>query len=203
MDIDILITFFLTSILLTLSPGPDIIYVISQSISKGIKPALMTSLGLTSGLLIHTFFVTIGLSLIISENDYIFNMIKLLGVFYFLYLIVLTFKNRHIKKESSVYNNSSNHFFRGLLMNLLNPKVSLFFIAFFPSFLFHNDLNNEIQFLILGSIFWIQATLVFLLVSLLSSSLNLYTSRYAYVINNLYLFEIGIYIFIIYWIVSQ
>ena len=68
MDIDILITFFLTSILLTLSPGPDIIYVISQSISKGIKPALMTSLGLTSGLLIHTFFVTIGLSLIISEN---------------------------------------------------------------------------------------------------------------------------------------
>ena len=203
MNIDILITFFLTSLLLTLSPGPDIIYVISQSISKGIKPALMTSLGLTSGLLIHTFFVTIGLSLIISENDYIFNMIKLLGVFYFLYLIVLTFKNRHIKKESSVDNNSSNHFFRGLLMNLLNPKVSLFFIAFFPSFLFHNDLNNEIQFLILGSIFWIQATLVFLLVSLLSSSLNLYTSRYAYVINNLYLFEIGIYIFIIYWIVSQ
>ena len=174
MDIDILITFFLTSILLTLSPGPDIIYVISQSISKGIKPALMTSLGLTSGLLIHTFFVTIGLSLIISENDYIFNMIKLLGVFYFLYLIVLTFKNRHIKKESSVDNNSSNHFFRGLLMNLLNPKVSLFFIAFFPSFLFHNDLNNEIQFLILGSIFWMQATFVFFGLCKLSSNLNLF-----------------------------
>ena len=91
MDIDILITFFLTSILLTLSPGPDIIYVISQSISKGIKPALMTSLGLTSGLLFHTFFVTIGLSLIISENDYIFNLIKLLGVFYFLYLIAVSY----------------------------------------------------------------------------------------------------------------
>jgi len=202
MDIDILITFFLTSLLLTLSPGPDIIYVISQSISKGIKPALMTSLGLTFGLLIHTFFVTIGLSLIISENDYIFNMIKLLGVFYFLYLIVLTFKNRNIKKESIIENNSSNHFFRGLIMNLLNPKVSLFFIAFFPSFLFHNNLNNEIQFLILGSIFWMQATFVFLSVSLISSNLNLLSNRYAYVSNNIYLFEIGVYIFIVYWIVS-
>ena len=202
MDIDILITFFLTSILLTLSPGPDIIYVISQSISKGIKPALMTSLGLTSGLLFHTFFVTIGLSLIISENDYIFNLIKLLGVFYFLYLIVTTFKNRNIKKESIIENNSSNHFFRGLIMNLLNPKVSLFFIAFFPSFLFHNNLNNEIQFLILGSIFWMQATFVFLSVSLISSNLNLLSNRYAYVSNNIYLFEIGVYIFIVYWIVS-
>ena len=202
MDIDILITFFLTSILLTLSPGPDIIYVISQSISKGIKPALMTSLGLTSGLLFHTFFVTIGLSLIISENDYIFNLIKLLGVFYFLYLIVLTFKNRNIKKESIIDNRSSNHFFRGLIMNLLNPKVSLFFIAFFPSFLFHNNINNEIQFLILGSIFWMQATFVFFSVSLLSSNLNLYSNRYAYISNNIYLFEIGVYIFIVYWIVS-
>ena len=202
MDIDILITFFLTSLLLTLSPGPDIIYVISQSISKGIKPALMTSLGLTFGLLIHTFFVTIGLSLIISENDYIFNMIKLLGVFYFLYLIVLTFKNRNIKKESIIENNSSNHFFRGLIMNLLNPKVSLFFIAFFPSFLFHNNLNNEIQFLILGSIFWMQATFVFLSVSLISSNLNLLSNKCAYVSNNIYLFEIGVYIFIVYWIVS-
>ena len=57
MDVDVLITFFLTSLLLTISPGPDIIYVISQSISKGLKSAVMTSLGLTFGLLIHTFFV--------------------------------------------------------------------------------------------------------------------------------------------------
>ena len=141
MDIDILITFFLTSLLLTLSPGPDIIYVISQSISKGIKPALMTSLGLTFGLLIHTFFVTIGLSLIISENDYIFNLIKLLGVFYFLYLSVTTFKNRNIKKESIFDNRSSNHFFRGLIMNLLNPKVSLFYMTLLPNFFDFNTIN--------------------------------------------------------------
>jgi len=202
MDINVLLTFILTSLLLTISPGPDIIYVISQSISKGKKSAIMTSLGLTSGLLVHTFFVTIGLSLIISQNEYVFNFIRLLGILYFSYLIILVFISRNKKKELDIKSKSSNDFFKGLIMNLLNPKVSLFFIAFFPGFLFHNDLNNEIQFLILGGIFWLQATLVFLLVSLLSYKLNSFSKRQSLISNNIYLFEIGVYIFIIYWIVS-
>ena len=202
MDVDVLLTFVLTSLLLTISPGPDIIYVISQSISKGVKSAITTSLGLTSGLLVHTFLVTIGLSLIISQNEYVFNFIRLLGVLYFSYLIILVFISRNKKKELDINNKSSNDFYRGLIMNLLNPKVSLFFIAFFPGFLFHNDLNNEIQFLILGGIFWLQATLVFLLVSLLSFKLNSFSKRKSLISNNIYLFEIGVYIFIIYWIVS-
>ena len=202
MDVDVLLTFVLTSLLLTISPGPDIIYVISQSISKGVKSAITTSLGLTSGLLVHTFLVTIGLSLIISQNEYVFNFIRLLGVLYFSYLIILVFISRNKKKELDINNKSSNDFYRGLIMNLLNPKVSLFFIAFFPGFLFHNDLNNEIQFLILGGIFWLQATLVFLLVSLLSYKLNSLSKRQSLISNNIYLFEIGVYIFIIYWIVS-
>jgi len=202
MDVDVLLTFVLTSLLLTISPGPDIIYVISQSISKGVKSAITTSLGLTSGLLVHTFLVTIGLSLIISQNEYVFNFIRLLGVLYFSYLIISVFISRNKKKELDINNKSSNDFYRGLIMNLLNPKVSLFFIAFFPGFLFHNDLNNEIQFLILGGIFWLQATLVFLLVSLLSFKLNSFSKRQSLISNNIYLFEIGVYIFIIYWIVS-
>jgi len=202
MDVDVLLTFVLTSLLLTISPGPDIIYVISQSISKGVKSAITTSLGLTSGLLVHTFLVTIGLSLIISQNEYVFNFIRLLGVLYFSYLIISVFFSRNKKKELDINNKSSNDFYRGLIMNLLNPKVSLFFIAFFPGFLFHNDLNNEIQFLILGGIFWLQATLVFLLVSLLSFKLNSFSKRQSLISNNIYLFEIGVYIFIIYWIVS-
>ena len=202
MDINVLLTFILTSLLLTISPGPDIIYVISQSISKGKKSAIMTSLGLTSGLLVHTFFVTIGLSLIISQNEYVFNFIRLLGVLYFSYLIILVFISRNKKKELDIKSKSSNDFFKGLIMNLLNPKVSLFFIAFFPGFLFHESWSYTIQFLILGGVFWLQATLVFLLVSLLSYKLNSFSKRQSLISNNIYLFEIGVYIFIIYWIVS-
>ena len=99
MDVDVLLTFVLTSLLLTISPGPDIIYVISQSISKGVKSAITTSLGLTSGLLVHTFLVTIGLSLIISQNEYVFNFIRLLGVLYFSYLIISVFISRNKKRN--------------------------------------------------------------------------------------------------------
>ncbi|MDB4049975.1 LysE family translocator [Flavobacteriaceae bacterium] len=202
MDIDVLLTFILTSLLLTISPGPDIIYVISQSLSKGVKSAIITSLGLTSGLLVHTFLVTIGLSLIIAQNEYVFNFIRLLSILYFSYLIILVFISRNKKKELDIKSKSSNDFYRGLIMNLLNPKVSLFFIVFFPGFLFHSDLSNEIQFLILGGVFWLQATLVFMLVSILSFKLNSFSKRQSLISNNIYLFEIGVYIFIIYWIVT-
>ena len=95
MDLETLITFVLASFTLTISPGPDILYVISQSIIKGRKSAFMISLGLTTGLLVHTFLVAIGLSVIISQNENILNIIKLLSVFYFFYLIVLVFLKRN------------------------------------------------------------------------------------------------------------
>ena len=101
MDLETLITFLLASFTLTISPGQDILYVISQSIIKGKKSALMISLGLTTGLLVHTFLVAVGLSVIISQNENILNMIKLLSVFYFFYLIVMLFLKRNDNLKQS------------------------------------------------------------------------------------------------------
>jgi len=201
MDLETLITFLIASISLTLSPGPDILYVISQSIIKGRKSAIMTSFGLTTGIFVHTFFVAVGLSIVISKNESILNFIKLLSVLYFIYLIkiLLSKKKNNLKQKHETSN--KNQFKKGLIMNLLNPKVSLFFIAFFPGFLFNEEISNQIQFLILGLIFWLQATIIFLSVSVFASKLNFLSNKNNFYGKHLYLIEIFIYVFIIYWIV--
>ena len=201
MDIETLLTFTLASLSLTISPGPDILYVISKSIVQGKKAAILTSLGLTSGLVIHTFLIAFGLSIIISESEYILNSIKIIGVFYFIYLIIKVIQNRQSDDKTKKDLHNINYFKRGLIMNLLNPKVGLFFIAFFPGFLFHSELSNQVQFLILGLIFWLQASIVFLLVSVFASKLNSFTKSNSYYNKYLFVIEVIVYVFVIYWIV--
>lgn len=198
MDFQTLYAFVISSLVLTISPGPDIIYVLSQSIIKGKKSAIMVSLGLTSGLLIHTFFVSIGLSLIIIENKEYLFFLKILSVMYFLYLIFKVYVNRNIDLNFEKKNTNRNEFYKGLVMNLLNPKVGLFFVALFPGFLFHNQLSDQTQFFILGFIFWFQATMIFLIVSVYGPKLNFFKSQK----SKFYLVEILIYLVIIYWVIK-
>lgn len=198
MDFQTLYTFFVSSLVLTISPGPDIIYVLSQSIVKGKNSAIMVSLGLTSGLLIHTFFVSIGLSLIIIENKEYLFFLKILSVMYFLYLIFKVYVNRNIDLNFEKKNTNRNEFYKGLVMNLLNPKVGLFFIALFPGFLFHDQLSDQTQFFILGFIFWFQATIIFLIVAVYGPKLNFFKSQK----SKFYLVEILVYLVIIYWVIK-
>ena len=198
MDFQTLYAFVISSLVLTISPGPDIIYVLSQSIIRGKKSAIMVSLGLTSGLLIHTFFVSIGLSLIIIEKKEYLFFLKILSVMYFLYLIFKVYVNRNIDLNFEKKNTNRNEFYKGLVMNLLNPKVGLFFIALFPGFLFHDQLSDQTQFFILGFIFWFQATIIFLIVSVYGPKLNFFKSQK----SKFYLLEILIYLVIIYWVIK-
>ena len=198
MDFQTLYAFVISSLVLTISPGPDIIYVLSQSIIKGKNSAIMVSLGLTSGLLIHTFFVSIGLSLIIIENKEYLFFLKILSVMYFLYLIFKVYVNRNIDLNFEKKNTNRNEFYKGLVMNLLNPKVGLFFIALFPGFLFHDQLSDQTQFFILGFIFWFQATMIFLIVAVYGPKLNFFKSQK----SKFYLVEILVYLVIIYWVIK-
>ena len=203
MDFGIVITFFVTSVILTLSPGPDILYVISQSFYKGKKTGILISLGLTTGLLLHTLLVVLGLSFLIRENEFIFYLLKLIGASYFIYLAIVVYRKRKNRTENDVYESENNNFFKkGLIMNLVNPKVSLFFIALFPNFIFHDTLNSEIQFFILGLIFWFQANLIFIGFSLFSSKIKDFLSHYNLLINKRYLIEISVYVFFSIWILE-
>ena len=157
--------FLISSISLTLMPGPDILFVISQSISKNKTTGMLISLGLCTGLLIHTMLLVFGFSSIISNNYFLF---KLFSSFYMLLLMT-----QEINLLPMIYSNKSNYkpnspYLKGLIMNLINPKVILFFIAFFPAFLFSKTLDLKIQFTILGLIFFVQALIIFISVSYLS-----------------------------------
>ena len=170
MDFDILFLFIITSISLTLSPGPDILYVLSQSLSNGFKSGFFVSLGLVSGLFFHTAFISLGFGFLISEYPDIFKFIKYFGAFYLIFIGINLILNRNkIKEIKKTQNTLLKNYTTGLIMNIINPKVSLFFLSIFPLFLFDEILNVKIQFLILGIIFIIQSIFVFSLVSLFSS----------------------------------
>ena len=160
-----IILFLISSISLTLMPGPDILFVISQSISKNKSTGILISLGLCTGLLIHTILLVFGLSYIISNNYFVFQL------FSSFYLLVLMLQELNLLPSiySSRYNYNFNAaYLKGLVMNLINPKVILFFIAFFPAFLFSDSMDIKIQFAILGLIFFVQALIIFISVSYLS-----------------------------------
>ena len=166
-----ILLFLISSLALTLMPGPDILFVVNQSLDKK-KNGIITSLGLCTGLIFHTMFLVFGLSALIESNNDIITFLKYFGTMYLFYLAYL-----EIKSENKVNTNlNSKLFLRGLYMNLINPKVLIFFIAYFPNFLFSDTLKISNQFLLLGFVFIFQALFVFISVSLISNKLIKYIS---------------------------
>ena len=168
-----LFSFLLASILLTLAPGPDILLVLSESFTKGSKSALMLAAGLVCGLSFHTLVLVLGWGQFIGFYPNLIVVIKICGALYFLYLAIQTFNSLKIEVHNTelIEKEPFTIFKKGLLMNLLNPKVSLFFWLFFPSFLFSDSLPHGIQYAILGGLFMLQAAVVFTFVSIAAATL--------------------------------
>ena len=164
-----ILLFLISSLALTLMPGPDILFVINQSLDNR-KNGIITSLGLCTGLIFHTMFLAFGLSALIESNKSVIIFLKYFGTIYLFYLAYLEIKSEN-KVNTSL---DSKLFLRGLYMNLINPKVLIFFIAYFPNFLFSDTIKISNQFLLLGSVFIFQALLVFISVSLISNQLIKY-----------------------------
>ena len=163
---DQILLFFISSLALTLMPGPDILFVINQSIEDK-KSGLLVAFGLCSGLVVHTLVLALGLSAIIEQNNNVIMFFKYFGSFYLFYLASQEFKKVRVTSER----HKENFYLRGVYMNLINPKVLIFFLAYFPNFLFSETISISYQFIILGAIFIIQALTVFSIVSLASNRL--------------------------------
>ena len=177
MNYDILISFALATSALAISPGPDNIYVLVQSITNGKTHGLATVCGLIAGCIIHTTLLAFGVSALIAANESLFFAIKVLGALYLIYLAYKAFKSDsvlHINSENVTKKSLKGLFVQGFFMNVLNPKVTIFFLAFFPGFLFSETMNTIWQFYILGGLFMFVSFLVFATVALLAGQIKTY-----------------------------
>lgn len=178
--IENLVPFLTASILLTISPGPDILYVLVQSLSNGVRAGILTTLGLVSGIIIHTSLVAFGISAILKESETIFLIIRIIGALYLFYLAykVWVSDSRILVDTNANLNKGDFSLFRrGFIMNVLNPKVTIFFLAFFPGFLWDTTGNTVSQFFILGALFMIQAFIIFGCVALLAGKIAVYLNK--------------------------
>ncbi len=161
--IETLISFSIATLALAISPGPDNIYVLTQSLVNGTKSGIATTAGLISGCIVHTTLLAFGISAIITASEEIFYAIKVLGACYLLYLAYKVYKSDdHISLSENAPKKSYSQLFKtGVIMNLVNPKVMIFFLAFFPGFLWDKGGNTVLQFYTLGITFMIVSFLTF------------------------------------------
>ncbi|ADG91774.1 Lysine exporter protein (LYSE/YGGA) [Arcobacter nitrofigilis DSM 7299] len=164
LELSNLYMFILASFLLCLAPGPDNIYVLTQGMTKSKKAALVTTLGLCTGLIIHTSAAAFGISVIFKTSEIAFNIVKFAGAAYLLYIAFQSFKYRNTPLDLSVQNSSNELkklYIKGFFMNVLNPKVSIFFLAFLPQFVSPQNGSVPIQMIILGLVFMALTIIVF------------------------------------------
>jgi len=156
--------FIVASFVLCLVPGPDNIYVLTQGMTKSKKAAIVTTLGLTTGLIVHTSAAALGISVIFQTSQIAFDIVKYLGAMYLLYIAYQAFKYRNEPLDLSVQNSSTELkklYIKGFIMNILNPKVSIFFLAFLPQFVTLENGNIPMQMIVLGLVFMLMTIVVF------------------------------------------
>jgi len=155
-------------------PGPDVIYVLIQSITNGKKYGIATALGLVSGVIIHTSLIAFGVSEILKHNATLLFTIKLFGAFYLFYLAFKVYQSSS-KIDLSANAPKKSVFSlikQGFIMNVLNPKVTIFFLAFFPAFINHSLDNIKEQIFILGFLFILQSFIIFSLIAILADKMS-------------------------------
>ena len=169
-DSHLLLTFFLMSVILALSPGPDNLFVMAQSAQNGRIAGIVVTLGLASGLMVHTIAVAVGLAAVVHSSAVAFSTLKYIGAAYLLYLAWQAFRASVLtgQQEQVPVLSRGKLYGRGIIMNLANPKVSLFFMAYLPQFANPRYGSMTVQFIQLGAVFILATLLVFSSISLLA-----------------------------------
>lgn len=167
-------TFFAASVLLGVAPGPDNLFVLTQAALHGRTAGLFVVMGLCTGLVAHTSAVAFGVAAIFQASALAFSVLKFIGAGYLVYLAWQVFRAKpaSVSDKTAVPPDSLGLYRRGILMNVTNPKVSIFFLAFLPQFADPGRGSVTIQMMLLGGIFIIATVLVFGTVAIVAGSLR-------------------------------
>lgn len=162
--------FFIASLLLNITPGNDMIYVASRSISQGTRAGYFSALGIFIGCFVHIFAAVFGLSVIIARSAYLFEIIKYAGAGYLAFIGIKMLLTRSIAGNDIKTLPPQSHWKllrQGVLTNALNPKVAIFFLSFLPQFVDPQSPYLRLELLTLGLWFAVQGTLVLCVVCFL------------------------------------
>jgi threonine/homoserine/homoserine lactone efflux protein len=154
--------FLAAAIILNLTPGADTLYILTRSIAQGSRAGLVSVAGIMSGCVVHVLTAAFGLSLILSTSATAFFLVKWAGAFYLIFLgirALITRTPAFETRNSRFSNNELITIYRqGMLTNILNPKVALFFLSFLPQFINPDHAAGPLPFLVLGGTFLVTGT---------------------------------------------
>lgn len=161
-DPSTLLAFALASAALTVFPGPAVLYIMTRSVGGGRIAGLVSAIGISAGGFVHVVFATVGLSAIIASSAAAFSVVKWVGVGYLVYLGLSRIFGKDEEMKETVESVESRRklsgiFFQGALINVLNPKVALFFLAFLPQFIRPEQEAAWMQTILLGMVFTVVA----------------------------------------------
>ena len=172
-DLNSLISFAVASVALLVIPGPAVIYIVNRSVADGRQIGLAAVVGLELGTFMHVLAATVGLSAILATSENAFNVVKYFGASYLVLIGLRTLTRKPEAISTSASSMTQSQAFRqGFIINMLNPKIALFFLSFLPQFIDPNISSNARQSLILGSVFVLCGFVIDGIYALTASSLR-------------------------------
>ena len=172
----ITLLFIFSSLIIIITPGQDMILVMSQSISHGKKAGIITAFGVSCELLVHTLLATIGLGSLLMASTWLFDVIKFIGAAYLIYIgfQLLLSKNPKLSIKTLPKVSYKKMFLQGALTNIMNPKIAIFYFSYLPQFVTLNEGNESLQFYILGITYAILAFFIKAPIGFISGVLSLW-----------------------------
>jgi threonine/homoserine/homoserine lactone efflux protein len=171
-----LVLYVVAAIALVITPGPDLMYVMTVSVGQGTRAGVLSAAGVSMGVLVHTLAVALGLAVVLQTSPGAFRVIQLAGGIYLLYLAVETWRHP-LDLTLTDPTAHQRYFLRGMMSNVLNPKVALFFLTFLPGFVTAEGIAASLQMATLGGIYAVLALSIKSTVAVLSAQVSDFLRR--------------------------